>query len=210
MTFLRHSSRRFMALGLAFFTAAALAASPAAAHEGPATGTRCAINGMAVTDHHGTYVCQSRGTGKPRWGKVLPVSTSPLTMKDGWTKAADTGMTAAFGTLQNPTGQPIRVIAAFTPYSPTQLHEVTEKDGAMVMQQKPGGFVIPAKGSLQLQPGGNHVMLVKLSKPIRAGAMVPVTFVTSDGGLLKTTLMAKVFTGANETYEANSNMSGMG
>ena len=40
--------------------------------------------------------------------------------------------------------------------------------------------------------------------------MVPVTFVTSDGGLLKTTLMAKVFTGANETYEANSNMSGMG
>lgn len=210
MNFSRYASRRLIVLCLASFASAAIATSPAIAHEGPQPGAKCSISGMAVTDHHGTYVCQSKGTGKPRWGKVLPLSTSPLTMKDGWTKAADTGMTAAFGTLQNPTGQPIRIIAAITPYSPTQLHEVTDKDGVMVMQQKPGGFVIPAKGSLELSPGGNHVMLMKLSRPIRAGAMVPVTFVTSDGGLLKTTLMAKVFTGANENYEAGSNMSGMG
>jgi copper(I)-binding protein len=70
----------------------------------------------------------------------------------------------------------------------------------MVMQQKNGGFVIPAGGMLELKAGGNHIMFMKLTKPITAGAMVPVTLITSDGGLMTTKVMAKVYSGANETY----------
>jgi periplasmic copper chaperone A len=81
-----------------------------------------------------------------------------------------------------------------------QLHEVVDKDGSMVMQQKNGGFVIPAGGMLTLKPGGSHVMFMDLTKPIKAGDMVPVTLITSDGGLFKTKVLGKVYNGGNETY----------
>ena len=174
------------------------------AHEGPKPGSSCAMSGMAMSTHDGTFICTTNAKGKAVWSKPLAASASPLTLSDGWVKSAQSGMSAAFGTLSNPTTKPIRVVAAITPYSPTQLHEVVDKGGEMVMQQVQGGLVIPAGGSLELKPGGNHVMLMKLNHAIKAGSMVPVTFVTADGGLLKTKVLAKVFTGANETYDASS------
>lgn len=191
----------------------------AQAHEAPKPGSRCAMSGM-VEDNHGTlYVCSSAKQGaKPRWGKGLTASASPISITDGWAKAAETGMSAAFGMVKNPTNKPIRVIAATSPYSTfLQLHEVVMKDGSMVMQQKQGGFVIPAKGMMELKPGGNHLMFMKLTKPITAGTLVPVTLITADGGVLKTKVLGKVYAGANETYTdgmgdmggTGQNMSGM-
>jgi copper(I)-binding protein len=67
---------------------------------------------------------------------------------------------------------------------------------------------------MELKPGGNHLMFMKLTKPITAGSMIPVTLITADGGTLKTKVLAKVYAGANETYDGgmgdmNHNMSGM-
>ena len=77
-------------------------------------------------------------------------------------------MSAAFGMLKNPTDKPIRIIGATSSYATAvQLHEVVAKDGAMVMQQKAGGFVLPANGMLELKPGGNHLMFVGITKPIK-------------------------------------------
>ena len=136
------------------------------------------------------------------FSRALPITRSALAVTDGWTKAAATRqMTAGFGVLRNPSRTPIRVIGAYSPYSAAlQLHRTVQENGAMSMQQKIGGFVIPAGGMLRLTPGGNHLMFMSLTRPIRAGALVPVTFVTSDGGLLRTTLLGKVFSGANEAY----------
>lgn len=201
---------RFGAVAFAAALVVGISSTPAFAHEGgPKPGTVCKMSGMSTTHHGETFVCVSKGTAKPRWGKALPVSKSALTLSDGWAKAADTGMTAAFGMLKNPTDKPINVIGAYSAYAPVlQLHEVVMKDGAMVMQQKPGGFVIPAGGMLELKPGGNHIMFLNISKPIKPGAMVPVTLVGADGSLLRVKLMAKVYTGANETYDAGSSTMG--
>jgi hypothetical protein len=191
---------------------AGIAAAPAQAHEAPKAGSTCAMSGMVEYNHGDVYVCVSKAEGaKPRWGKGTTVSKSPLAITDGWAKAADTGMSAAFGMLKNPTNKPIRIIGATSTYSKVvQLHEVVSKDGAMVMQQKAGGFVLPANGMLELKPGGNHLMFVGITKPIKAGTMVPIVLITADGGLMKTKVMAKVYNGANETYDSGmSDMSGM-
>lgn len=192
--------------------AAGIAAAPAQAHETPKLGSTCSMSGTTEIDHGKVYVCVSRTEGaKPRWGKGLPVSRAAITLSDGWAKAADTGMSAAFGMLKNPTDKPIRIIGATSSYATAvQLHEVVSKDGAMVMQQKAGGFVLPANGMLELKPGGNHLMFMGITKPIKAGTMVPIILVTADGGLMKTKVMAKVYNGANETYDSGmSDMSGM-
>jgi copper(I)-binding protein len=200
----------FTAASFALVASVALVpATPASAHEAPKVGSTCAMSGMVAYNHGTVFVCTSRTEGaKPRWGAGKPVTKANLTVKDGWAKAADTGMSAAFGMVTNPGTKPIRVVAATSPYATAiQLHEVVDKDGAMVMQQKAGGFVIPAGGMLELKPGGNHLMFMGIRKPITPGTMVPLTLITADGGQLKTTVLAKVFSGANESYDGG--MSGM-
>jgi periplasmic copper chaperone A len=190
-------------------------ASPAQAHEAPKAGSTCAMSGTTEIVHGKVYVCTSKtATAKPRWGKGLTISKSGLTTADTWAKAADKGMSAAFGMIKNPTAKPVRIIGAYsTASNALQLHEVVENDGSMVMQQKAGGFVIPAGGMLELKPGGSHIMFMDIKKPLKAGTMVPVTLITADGGLLRFTALVKVYAGANETYNggtgSDSGMSGM-
>lgn len=190
-------------------TAALVTAAPASAHEAPKPGAACALSGMVEYNHGTVFVCTSKSEGaKPRWSAGRPVSKSALAIANGWAKAADSGMSAAFGMLKNPTSKPVRVVGATSPYAKAvQLHEVVDKGGSMVMQQKAGGFAIPAGGMLELKPGGNHLMLMGLTKPITAGTMVPITLITADGGIMRTTVMAKVYMGANESYDGG--MSGM-
>ncbi len=180
--------------------------APAFAHDTPARGSTCRTSGMVEIDHGKVYVCTVRKVGaEPTWVRGRTISRSPLTMVDGWAKAADTGMSAAFGTVRNPTSRPIRIVGAVSSSSKVlQLHEVVAKDGSMVMQQRMRGFVIPAGGSLELKPGGSHVMFMSLTKPIKAGDLVPLMLITSDGGLLRTKVLGKVFSGANEDYLSGS------
>lgn len=195
--------------------ALAPAASAAPAAKAPKYNSTCAIGGQTAIVNNKVYVCTSATEGaKPRWGYGARVTTSPLTITDGWAKAADDGTSAAFGMLKNPTDKPITVIGAASPYAKAvQLHEVVMKDGSMVMQQKEGGFTIPANGMIELKPGGNHLMFMGISRPIKPGTMVPVKLITEDGGVFRTKVMAKVFAGANETYDGGmsdmKNMSGM-
>ena len=183
--------------------AAVLAASPVAvAQSAPKPGASCAMSGMAVTVKKINYVCQRQGDAL-KWSKGLPVSTSRLKAKDMWAKAADSGMTAVFGTIMNPTNREVRVIAATTPFGPTQIHQVVMVDGAMTMTEKPGGLVIPARGGAELKPGADHLMLMKLSKPIKAGTRVPVTLITSTGATMTFNAMGKPFSGGNESYDEN-------
>lgn len=186
---------------------AALALSPAPAawaHQGPKPGTACAMDGMTVVRHAFVYRCVGTDQAhRPVWSTGTATTSTPLTMSDAWAKAARRGqMSAAFGTLRNPSSQPIRVVAALSPASPAiQLHEVVMSDGKMVMQQRVGGFVVPAHGSITLAPGGNHLMLMSLGRTLTAGTTPRLTLVTADGGLVTVRPLVKVFHGGNESYE---------
>ena len=81
-----------------------------------------------------------------------------------------------------------------------EIHEVVDKDGAMVMQPKEGGLVVPAGGSAELKPGSDHLMLMKLPAPIEAGDEVEITVVCDTGGSVTWTSVAKPFEGGAESY----------
>lgn len=206
---LRTTRTHLAAIAIAAIAVTGLTASPASAHEIKA-GQSCEMSGMVHVNKGLTYVCMTNAAGKAVWGKGLKKSASKLAIADPWAKAADSGMSAAFGMLRNPTAKPITVIAATSPLgSSLQLHEVVMKDGKMVMQQKSGGFKIAPGAMLELKPGGNHIMFMGLKKPITAGALVPVTLIMSDGSQMTFKALGKVFAGANENYDAGHSMSGM-
>ncbi|GIH67531.1 copper chaperone PCu(A)C [Microbispora siamensis] len=164
--------------------AALLAAAACAAPSGTANNT--------VADTANNTVAGTATAASP---------TAPLSIGDPWVKTARSGMSAAFATLVNTTGEEVTVVAASTPVSPSvELHEVVGDGGTTTMRRKQGGFVIPAGGRHVLQPGGDHIMLMDVRTPVEPGAEVPFTLTLKDGRTVSFTAVAKDFAGANESY----------
>lgn len=125
-----------------------------------------------------------------------------VTVSDPWVKAVDTGMTGAFFVLKNTGSSPVHLVSAKSAISPMmQLHEtVMGTGGTMAMQEKPGGFTIPAGGSHEFKPGSDHVMFMGITAPVKSGTTVTFTLAFEDGSTLPVTAEVRTFTGAKETY----------
>lgn len=132
-------------------------------------------------------------------------ANSGLTVTNAWAKAVpelgSTAMTGVFGTITNTTNQPVTIVSGSNSVSSlTELHETVMKDGAKVMQPVKGGFVIEAGKTRELKPGSDHVMVMKMTKPLKAGDPVEVTLTTTNGATVTFTAVAKPFTMGNEPY----------
>lgn len=91
---------------------------------------------------------------------------------------------AVFFTIMNHAAEDDRLIDAKSDVAQkVELH--THKDdgnGVMQMLHVPEGFVIPASGSHALARGGDHVMLMGLTRELTDGDMVSVTLVFEKAG----------------------------
>lgn len=147
--------------------------------------------------------CATQPTADPRAADIQLADS--LVMNDAWVKAAESGMSAAFGVLVNEGDQDVTVVSAMTEGSSMiELHETVENEaGEMIMREIDGGFVISAGDSLELAPGGNHIMLMGLAAPLVAGNEVTFVLTLSDGSTFEFTAPVKDFEGANENYQGD-------
>ncbi len=53
-----------------------------------------------------------------------------------------------------------------------QIHEMKIQNGIMSMAELKAGLALPAGEAVVLKPGGNHIMLIGLSQPLKAGETV--------------------------------------
>jgi copper(I)-binding protein len=134
-----------------------------------------------------------------------------VTIEDAWVKATDDDMSAAFGTLTNSGSTEVTIVSAETDAAGmVELHETVENEsGEMVMREIEGGFSIPADGTLLLEPGANHIMLMGLTGALAAGDEVSVTLTFSDDSTYSFTAPVKDYSGANENYEGDDEHEGM-
>lgn len=125
-----------------------------------------------------------------------------LSIADPWAKAADDGMTAAFGTVRNDGDQAVTIIGARTDAAQeVQLHETADDgSGGMSMQEKEGGFELAAGATLELTPGGEHLMLMGLTAPLQPGDALDITLELADGTEVPFTATVKDYAGAQEDY----------
>lgn len=133
-----------------------------------------------------------------------------VTISDQWVKAADSGMTAVFGTLKNSGHHEARLVSATSPVAgKVELHEVVmDPGGSSTMRPKTGGFVIPADGSHALIPGGDHIMLMDLKQSLAVGSDVSITVEFEDGSSLPFTAQVRDFPGADEKYQPGAPAAG--
>ncbi|MCG2798642.1 MAG: copper chaperone PCu(A)C [Cellulomonas sp.] len=150
-----------------------------------------------------------QGTSTSASSSTASDGACPLTISDAWVKAVDSGMTAAFGTLENTSDQTVTIDSASSPASSMlELHEVvTGTDGSATMQPKSGGFVIEPGATQTLEPGGEHIMFMGVAAPIEAGDDVTVTLHTTAGASCVMAASARTYDGGNETYAPSMDMS---
>lgn len=121
------------------------------------------------------------------------------------TGAKDTTMTAAFLTIVNPGDADVRLVGAeCKDAGMTQVHEMVEQDGKMVMREAADGLVVPAGSHLHLTPGGAHVMLMHLERAFAVGDEVAFTLRFADGRTLEVTAPVKEFVEEEDHYHSPS------
>jgi periplasmic copper chaperone A len=105
-----------------------------------------------------------------------------LAVDNAWARAtpgkSETG--AAYVTIRSPTAD--RLVAASTSVAKkAELHTMTM--AGMVMKMRPvAGVDIPAGQPVTLAPGGYHIMLMGLAKPLTAGQSFPLTLTFAKAG----------------------------
>lgn len=103
------------------------------------------------------------------------------TVKDAWVRLPPPGANIAAAYLTLETKQPLTLSGAQSPAAETvELHSMTMKNGIMEMRYLPTLALEPGK-PVKLEPGGLHLMLINLKKPLKAGDSVQLVLNFKQG-----------------------------
>ena len=119
-------------------------------------------------------------------------SSAAIDVRDAWVRQSVPGQsgTGAFMKLTAPAGA--RLVGASTPAAGVaEVHEMKMEGDTMRMRAVPG-LDLPAGKTVELKPGGYHLMLMDLKQPLAKGASVPVTLRFEDAKGKTSTLDLKL------------------
>jgi copper(I)-binding protein len=130
--------------------------------------------------------CLALWSGAPAAASdATPAASAGIAVTAAWARATAPGIAtgAVYLTIANGGDDAVGLLSATCPVAATvALHRhVMTPDGAMRMEQV-GSLDIPAHGAVTCAPGGYHLMLFGLTRPLVAGTTVPVTLVFAGHG----------------------------
>ena len=108
----------------------------------------------------------------------------PIKIEHAYTRATMPGQQVAGGfmKIENKSGPADQLISASSPIAgEVQLHEMAMEGNVMKMRQVKD-IALPAGGSVELKPGGLHLMFINIKAPLSAGETVPVKLKFAKAG----------------------------
>ena len=109
-----------------------------------------------------------------------------LTIDDPYARSSSPAARAgaAFMTITNTSGADDRLVAVTTDAAQrAELHtHLEDANGVMRMIEVEDGFAVPAGGAAMLARGGDHVMLMGLTRPFVHGETITLTLVFEQAG----------------------------
>ena len=109
-----------------------------------------------------------------------------LRVSDAWVRTPNPAVdvAAAFVTIENTTDAPVALVAVSSKQAGVvEMHETKTVDGMMSMQ-KVDRIAVPAHATTKLAPGGSHLMMIELARPLLAPVELTMRF--DDGTVLTT------------------------
>lgn len=107
-----------------------------------------------------------------------------LSFDNAWIRAAPpvAKVMAGYGALHNTTREPLVIESLSSPaFERVELHEMSMTDGVMQMRRR-DPYTLEPGATLELEPGGWHLMLINPKTPQPAGESVLVVIKTPTGG----------------------------
>ena len=101
-----------------------------------------------------------------------------IDVKHLWVRASAGAhhVSAAYAILENTTGVDDKLIAIHTPAAAiSEIHHTTLDDAGMMDMSPVDDIFIPHGSYVKLEPGGLHMMLMRLKQPLKAGDEIPMT-----------------------------------
>jgi copper(I)-binding protein len=110
-----------------------------------------------------------------------------IQVRHPWSRATPPGATVAVGYMEirNTGAQPDRLIAASTPVAKSVEMHVTQREGEVMKMRQVKDFEIPARERITLRPGGSHLMLVGLERPLKKGERITMRLRFERAGALQ-------------------------
>ncbi len=101
-----------------------------------------------------------------------------------WSRATVQGMANGVGyfEMHNQGDQADRLVSVSSPVAKRAELHVHEKDGDVMRMRQVDDIEIPAGDKVMLEPGGLHVMLMKLKKPLEQDSTFPLTLEFEHSG----------------------------
>ncbi len=123
----------------------------------------------------------------PSWAQLAKV--------DGvWVRGTVAGQNATGAFMTIVSSQDLSLVGASSPLAKTvEIHEMAMEGGVMRMRALKS-LELPAGKRVEFKPGGYHIMLLGLAKPLAAGETVPIelTLVAKDKKFVRQSVSAEV------------------
>ena len=114
-----------------------------------------------------------------------------VTVKDPWVRATVPAQKATGAFMQITSAQDARLVEARSPVAGVvEVHEMVMEKEVMKMRVMKG-LDLPAGKTVELKPGGYHVMLMDLKEQMKEGTTVPVTLVVESKDRKRSTVEVK-------------------
>jgi len=119
------------------------------------------------------------------------VKAGDLVISQAWTRATPSGAKIGGGylTIENKGSAPDRLLGGSGDVAgKMEIHEMSMDNGVMKMRPLDKGLTIEPGKTVKLAPGGYHLMMFDLKKPLKQGDKVPVTLEFEKAGKVGVTL----------------------
>ncbi len=120
------------------------------------------------------------------WGQSVDV-------KAAWARASVQGQKASGAFMQLTAKDGAKLVSVSSPVAGVaEVHEMKMDGDVMKMHAVDGGLDLPAGKTVELKPGGYHVMLMDLKLPLQKGTTIPMTLTFKDSKGVQSTMEVKV------------------
>ena len=112
----------------------------------------------------------------------LPASAANVSVTDAWARATMPGQQVSGAYMKIASDADAKLVGASSPAIPrVEVHEM-KMDGDVMRMREVKAVDLPKGKVVSLEPGGYHIMLMNLKKPIAAGDVIPLKLVVESGG----------------------------
>lgn len=114
-----------------------------------------------------------------------------ISVGSGWARAMLPGQPTGGGylTITNTGSEPDRLVSVTSDAAgKVEVHRMEMANDVMTMRAVEGGLEIPAGATVRLEPGGVHLMFMRVAEPFAEGGSVPLVLSFEKAGEVEVSL----------------------